>query len=427
MSSPWITRGARRLSMLLAASALLGGYQQSANAAGMSLAQAIDISVQGNKDLQAARYIVEEARGRLLQAGLPPNPRLDIAAKNDLLFGNAGEYAASIGISQQFSITGRLAHQKEVARVDVALAQAEIKQVELKLAGEVSSEFYRLLVLDRQIALRERLIVAEQALVAGTRNRFKAAEVSELDVNTAQLELQRLSQERALLLSQRISQQARMNQLLGRSASQVLELDETLPADESLPSLVDLARQALSSRPDLRFALLSADRAQANQALARAQRWEDWTVGVGLEQGRQVIDGGPPQGSSRVIGLSLSIPLPWRNRNQGNVAAAAAAGAQADARIEALKLGIGNEVASAYAETERLQQALSAYRGNILAVSARNVRLAQQGYDQGLIPVGDVVRIQRQQGELNIAYLNTLDQYLQALARLRSATGNFLK
>jgi len=427
MSSPWITRGARRLSMLLAASALLGGYQQSANAAGMSLAQAIDISVQSNKDLQAARYSVEEARGRLLQAGLPPNPKLDIAAKNDLLFGNAGEYAASIGVSQQFSIAGRLAHQKELARADVALAQAEIKQAELKLADEVRSEFYRLLVLDRQIALRERLLGSEQALVAGTRSRFKAAEASELDVNTAQLEMQRLSQERSLLLSQRISQMARMNQLLGRSANQNLALDETLPTDEALPSLAELQRQALSSRPDLRFALLSADRAQVGQALARAQRWEDWTVGVGLEQGRQVIDGGAPQGSSRVIGLSLSIPLPWRNRNQGNVAAATAAGAQADARIEALKLSIANEVASAYAETERLQQALTEYHGNILAVSARNVRLAQQGYGQGLIPVGDVVRIQRQQGELNIAYLNTLDQYLQALARLRSATGNFLK
>jgi len=427
MSSPRITREARRLSMLLVASALLGGYQQSANAAGMSLAQAIAISVQSNKDLQAARYIVEEARARSVQAGLPPNPRLDIAAKNDVLFRNEGEYAASVGVSQQFSIAGRLAHQKEVARVDVALALAEIKQAKLKLAGEVSSEFYRLLVLDRQIALRERLIVAEQALVLGTRNRFKAAEVSELDVNTAQLELQRLTQERALLLSQRISQQARMNQLLGRSASQALALDEALPAKESLPALAELQRQALSSRPDLQFALLGADRARANQALARAQRWEDWTVGVGLEQGRQVIDGGPPQGSSRVIGLSLSIPLPLRNRNQGNIAETAAAGEQAAARIEALKLSVANEVARAYAETERLQQALSEYRSSMLGVSARNVRLAQQGYDQGLIPVGDVVRIQRQHGELNIAYLNTLDQYLQALARLRSATGNFLK
>ena len=281
--------------MLLVASALLGGYQQSANAAGLSLAQAIAISVQSNKDLQAARYSVEEARARLLQAGLPPNPRLDIAAKNDLIFRNEGEYNASIGVSQQFSIAGRLAHQKTVARVDVALALAEIKQAELKLAGEVRSEFYRLLVLDRQISLRERLIAIEKALVAGTRERYKAAEVSELDVNTAQLELQRLSQERTLLLSQRIRQMARMKQLLGRSATQDLELDETLPTDESLPSLAELQRQALSSRPDLRFALLNADRAQANQALARAQRWEDWTVGVGLEQGTRSSTGGRPR------------------------------------------------------------------------------------------------------------------------------------
>ncbi|BBP03051.1 cellobiose phosphorylase [Sulfuriferula plumbiphila] len=425
MSSPCINRASWRLLIFLIGSTLLGGLSQTANAAGMTRLQAIDIAVQSNKDLQAARYTVEQARARLLQAGLPPNPRLDIAARNDLIFRNQGEYAASIGISQQFSVVGRIAHQKEVARVDVALALAEIRQAELKLAGDVTSRFYRILALNRQIEVRERLMDVDQKLVLGTRNRFKAAEVSELDVNTAQLELQRLTQERALLLSQRITQLAQLNQLLGRPATQAIALNDALPASDSLPSLANQQRQALSSRPDLRFALLSANRAQANQALARVQRWEDWTVGVVLEQSHLVIDGGPSQGSSRALGLSLSIPLPLRNKNQGNIAEAAATEAQAYTRIEALKLSIGNEVASTYAETERLQQALSEYQRNMLALSARNVRLALQGYNQGLIPVGDVVRIQRQQGELNIAYLDTLDQYLQALARLHIATGDY--
>jgi outer membrane protein TolC len=84
-------------------------------------------------------------------------------------------------------------------------------------------------------------------------------------------------------------------------------------------------------------------------------------------------------------------------------------------------------VASTYAEAERLQQAVSAYQRNMLALSARNVRLAQQGYNQGLIAIVDVVQAQRQQGELNIAYLNTLDQYLQALARLRTAVGTNIR
>ena len=425
MSLPWCIRVSWRFLVFFVGSALSGALNQTANAAGMTLPKTIDIAVQNNKDLQTVRYTVEQARARLLQAGLPPNPRLDIAARNDTIFKNQGEYVAGIGISQQFSVADRIGHQKDVARVDVALALAEINQVEIKLAGDVTSRFYSLLALNRQIEARERLIDVDQKLVLVTRNRFKAAEVSELDVNTAQLELQRLTQERALLESQRTTQLAKLNQLLGRAATQALELDDTLPASDLLPSLADMQRKALLLRPDLRFALLNADRAQANRALAHAQRWEDWTVGVGLEQGRQVIDGAPPQGADRLLGLSLSIPLPLRNKNQGNIAEAAASGAQAYARIEALKLSIGNEVASAYAETERLQLVLLEYQRNMLTLSARSVRLAQQGYRQGLIPVGDVVLAQRQQGELNMSYLNTLDQYLQALARLHIATGDY--
>ena len=422
----WFKRTSWRQLTIFIGIALLCGHNQIANAAGMTLPQAIDIAVQSNKDLQAVRYSVEQARARLLQSGVAPNPRLDITAKNDRFFKNEGEYVAGIGISQQFSVAGRIGQQKEVARVDVALALAEIKQAELKLAGDVASRFYSILALNRQIEARERLIDVDQKLLLGTRNRFKAAEVSELDVNTAQLELQRLTQERALLLSQRITQMGQLNQLLGRSATQALELDDALPTSESLPSLADQQRQALSLRPDLRFAVLNADRAQANQALARAQRWEDWTVGVGLEQGHQVIDGAPPQGTGRTLGLSLSIPLPLRNKNQGNIAEAAATGTQAYARIEALKLSISNEVASAYAETERLQQALSDYQRNNLELSERNVRLVQQGYSQGLVPISDVVLIQRQQGELNISYLNALELYLQAWSRLHIATGDYV-
>lgn len=427
MPSLWINRVSFRFMVLLAGTVLLGGISQAVNAAGLILEQVIDTAVHNNKDLQAARYIVEEARARLLQAGLPPNPRLDMAAKNDRIFKNEGEYTASIGISQQFSVTRRIAYQKEVARVDVALASVEIRQAELKLAGDVAAGFYRILALDRQNAVRERLIDIDRKLVLGTRNRFKAAEVSELDVNAAQLDLQRLTQERTLLLSQRTTQLAQLNQLLGRPAAQPLELDGALPATDALPSLTEQQRQALALRPDLRFALLNADRARSDQALARAQRWEDWTVGVGLEQGRTVIDGGPPQGSSRALGLSLSIPLPLLNQNQGRIAETAAAGTQAEARIEALKLSIGNEVASAYAEAARLQQVIAEYQRNMLPVTERNVRLAQQGYNQGLVSIVEVVQAQRQQGELSGAYLNTLDQYLQAQVRLNTAAASYLK
>ncbi|MHB8744101.1 MAG: TolC family protein [Sulfuricaulis sp.] len=421
----WIKRASWRRLIVFTGIALLGSVSVAANAAGLTLEEAVGMAIHDNKDLQAARYAVEAARARLSQAGLLPNPRLELSEKSDSIFNNEGEYTAYVGLSQQFPIAGRIARQKNVAQADVALAQAEINEAERKLTGDVAASFYRILAVERQIEVRDRLIGIDEKLAEATRNRFRAAEVSELDVNTAQLELQRLTQERALLLDQRATQLAQLNQLLGQPVAQSLALDDTLPTIEPVPSLIEAQQRALALRPDLRFALLTADRARADQALARAQRWEDWTVGVGVEQNRLAIQGLPPQNSGRALGVTLSIPLPLFNRNQGRIAETAAAGTQAAVRIEALKLSIGNEVATAYAEAERLQTAVQQYQQDILAVSDRNVRLAQQGYDQGLVSIVEVIQAQRQQSDMNISYLDVLEQYLQALVKLHLAVGDY--
>jgi outer membrane protein TolC len=98
---------------------------------------------------------------------------------------------------------------------------------------------------------------------------------------------------------------------------------------------------------------------------------------------------------------------------------------QARARVEALKLDISSEVYAAHAEAASLQALLKTYDADVLPVAERNVGLAQKGYGQGLVNILEVVQAQRQQAELKAAALNTLDQYLQALARLHTAVGDY--
>jgi cobalt-zinc-cadmium efflux system outer membrane protein len=427
MRDPAITRMRASVAWLAIALCVLAPSAFAADQSNaLDLRQLIARAQCGNKDLQAARYAIDIARARLLQAGLRPNPRLDVSARSDFLFGNEGEYGTSVGISQQFPIAGRILRQKDVARVDIALAQAEVEEAERKLAGEIAADAYRLIIVDRQIQSRDALIGIEKKLARTTRDRFKAAEVSELDVNTVRLDVQRLEQERALLQNQRAALQASLDTRLGRATASPILLDEPIPSLDALPAPALLQAKALALRPDYRSALLGADRAQAEQALAHALRWDDWTVGLELSQDRQVITGAPPQASNRAIGVTVSIPLPWINQGQGLLAEAQASQDQAQARIDALRLGIGNEIAGAQAEAARLQASLRQYTNGILPVSQGNVRLAQQGYSQGLIPVFDVVQAQRQQAELNATYLGTLDQYLQALVRLHTAVGDYL-
>ena len=140
---------------------------------------------------------------------------------------------------------------------------------------------------------------------------------------------------------------------------------------------------------------------------------------------RLFIDGGPPQNTDKILMLSLSIPLPLFNRNQGNVEAARASATQASESASALKFRIATEIANLYHEVERLDGVLASYTGNMLPLSDRNVRLAQQAYQQGQIGITEVVQAQRQQSDLHIAYLNVLSQYLNARTRLATATDDY--
>ena len=391
----------------------------------LNLDQLIGTAERDNKDLRAARFAVDAARARLVQAGALPNPRVNLGAGSDFAFRNEGAYGASVGVSQDFPIAGRLARQKDVARVDIDLAQAEILDAQRKLAGEIAGNVYRILVVDRQMQARDSLSAVDERLAKVTRSRFKAAEVSELDVNTIALDLQRLAQERLLLQTQRRTLLQSLNQQIGRSADAPLEVVEPLPAVDTLPALEAELSTALAQRPDQRQASLQIDRAQAELGLANAKRWEDWSVGLGVQEARQSIVGAPGQPTDRALTLNVTIPLSLKSRTQGLISEAAVGVRKSRAQSDALTQQIGSEVGAAHAEAASLQILFKNYESTLLPVTARNVALAQQGYERGLVPLLEVIQAQRQEADLRTNALNTLDLYLQAYARLRTAVGDY--
>jgi cobalt-zinc-cadmium efflux system outer membrane protein len=229
------------------------------------------------------------------------------------------------------------------------------------------------------------------------------------------------------LLSDKAAQTDHLSLLLGRTAAQPLVLDETFPATETFPPPQELQRRALERRPDLRSADLKAARARADTKLALSERWEDWTIGAGVERSRQVIEGAPPQSPSNQLALSLSIPLPLADTKQGRIEETMASGTQANAKIAALRHSISSEVASNLAEVKRLQQAVLDFQRTLIPMSERNLDMVQQSYGQGQLTITEVVQAARQQSDLNVSYLNTLNLYLQALAKLRTATAEYMK
>lgn len=227
-------------SIALMAGLLSGVCRASSEPGPLNLRQLIAMAQRDNKDLQVARYGVQIGQARLLQAGVLPNPRLELSRSTDVAFRNEGEYTGAVGFNQQFPVAGRLLREKNVARVDIALAENEVVEAERRLAGEVATNVYRILVINQQMQSRTDLIAVEEKLAKTTRDRYKAAEVSELDVNTVKLDLQRLAQEQSLLENQRHTASIALNTFVGRSVDAELVIEEPSPDATPLQSLKQL-------------------------------------------------------------------------------------------------------------------------------------------------------------------------------------------
>ena len=271
-----------------------------------------------NKDLVAARHVIAEAEGRLVQAGLWNNPEFEFRTEFDARTKD-GKRLYEGGFMQRFPWSGRLAQARAVARVDVAMAIEELRDKERMLAGNVLGKARALLAVDRKLginadnrSLLDRIFKQTSALTATGKATAAEARVIELEQTTLDLS-------REALVVERRAKLAELNGLLGRAPDDGMNMGGAFPEAPDAAALRAAAAQAVSRRPDRQLAALQIDKSQAEQRLAKAERWEDIGIGANLVRERE-------EGMyETMVGIGVAIPLPLWNRNQGRIAETQAA------------------------------------------------------------------------------------------------------
>jgi len=417
------------VAVALGAACWLGGVPIAKAADTITIEGAVREALANNPDLRAARYAIDMARGRLRQAGLWPNPDLELDGRDDFLFSAEGERGGSAGFAQRFPIARRLGRAKDVARVDIALAESEVHDAERILAGEVSRLVYRIVVLRDKAGAQDEVIRTAQSLAEAAQRRFEVAETSEVDVNLLRVEGGRLRQERIVLDIEARKAESSLAELLGRSPDAPVQVAADLDAPVLLPPRDQIVSHALRVRADLAQRRLEADRGAAEERLAKAERWGDWSLGLAYQGDRSVFEppgSGAPLGTARVqpdqfLGLKLTIPLPLWNRNQGRIAEARSSRNRAGARLAAEELKTKREIETAFFEVKRMEEVVRTYREQILKLTDRNIKLVRRGYGEGLVGISEVLQAQSQFTTLRQAYYDALGDLWRARVDLETA------
>lgn len=405
-----------RFALLLVSLAVVSGAVRAAEP--LSLDAAVRRALAQNRDLAAAAMGAEAARGRVEQAGLRPNPALEAGAQADLLTGNNGARKFDLGLTQAIPLGNRLREAQAVARVGIGAASAALADRRRLLAGEVTKLYVDLLALDQEVALRDRLIKANSRLLDLARSKAKIGEVSAVEVNAAALEQAKLEQERTGLVAERTSRLQDLKPLLGAASDEDVAVAGDLPGlTQALVANAD-GEKSTWNRPDLRVAALAVEQVEAEQRLAQVESKGDLTVGATYG-----YDRGAGGGADHLLGAKISIPLPVRNKNQGRLRELRAERTRAQREAEALEFKVASEVAAARQRAEQSRKILEGYRAMVLPLGEASERVLTEAYQQGQLPLFQVIQGQQQRLALESGVLAAGSAYAKALAELQTATG----
>ncbi len=401
---------------LLCAGALLVGGQVVAQPDQWTLHSTAQRVLQVAPERGVAEAEVTARRGGLQQAGVWPNPTIEIGASNTMGKddGQGGTDLNQISITQPLPISGRLGRQRAQAEAGLREAEASVGRQGLALEYEAARIFHGLQLSRARLALAEqRLESADEFQRIGQR-REQAGDLS-------RLERLRLDLVREAARQQIATAEGKFSEALSdfRTLLNLTEAEPSLPALDHFPELPPLAQleRHLDAHPALVAAREGVEAARHGVAVARANRLAD--PEVWLAQERDVL--GDRRQNAIAFGVAVTVPL-W-DRGKGNIDAAQANRQKAQLEVETLQRQLGNRLRLNHLHLSHLIEQGRDFRSHVLAPAQEIFQLSRKGFSAGQVGILNLVDAVETYFNARVRYLELLQEAWMEAAALRRSAG----
>jgi outer membrane protein, heavy metal efflux system len=414
--------------LLLAA--VLAAAPSPARGAELTVEELVGRAVEANPDLKAARAEIDAAVGRLRQAGLRPNPSLDLGFQRAL----SSDNTQTIGLTLPLDRGGRKEGRVGVAEHELTMKRAQVLDRERRLRAEVRMKGGEYLAIQRTLEVTDELLRVNREALGLVQQRVRQGAAPALEEGLMAVEVNRLDAGRQLQNSRLEIAALQLKALAGMAPDAPLALRGDLAPAEPPAARDEAVSRALAARPDLAAARADVALAEARVRKEEADgRW-DASVNVGYqrqEMGFSGLNGVTSSGATRPIqdtfhyfGAGVSITLPVRNRNQGSIAAARAETEAASRREEFVTLTVQQEVAAAFTQWEAARRSLTIYERGVRDVARQNLAVVRKSHELGRLGLLEVIAEQRRYIDIEQGYTEALKQVYDAAVEIRRMVGD---
>jgi len=376
---------------------------------------------QDNPTLLAGKLNIDESKAQEITAYLRPNPSATFSVDqiNPFAGGPVHSTYGDLLTTAFFSYLHERRHKRELrlesAQKGTQIAVSTQADLERSLIFALRSAFVSTLEAKAVLQLAKDNLAYYDHVLDVSRIRFKAGDIAQIDLD--RLELVRVQYESDLQTAEvnlRTSKIALLTLLNDRAPVEQFDVSGTYDFSELLPARDEFRKIALDTRPDLRAAIQSVDKAQTDHKLAVANGSTDPTLG--FDMGRN-----PP--IDHYIGFSVGVPLRVFDRNQGEKLRTQLDITRNERLRDAAEAGVFSDVDSGYATLNSTVILLQPYKARYLQMSVRVRDTVFFSYQHGGASLLDFLQAESDYRAVQLNYVNLVGSYLTAAAQLNMAVG----
>lgn len=394
----------------------------------------VEVALERNRELLAARERVAEAQGLLRRAGVRPSPTLEIDYGAGGPLGSPGTDELALRYAQPIELGGKRGKRQAIGISGVAAAEAGFATHTRQLVFDVKVRAAEARAALAKTAALAEVVAAGREALRLTRARVGEGDAAALEGQLLTVEVARMEAQHATYRGRATATLADLRRLVGLDAVELPSVgpSSSLQPDVSL-ALPDLTARALKMRPDLAAARAVEQQSAAELALARAEGVPDLTASATYTQDSDTTDGlfavtssgqpAPIIDNDKRISVGVSIPLFWRGRNRGNTDAAMARATGARLHREYLESAVPRDVEAAYARWTAARDTVMVFRQGVVDQADRNLVVMREAYTLGQLRLLDVLNEQRRLIETRLAHIDAETELAQAAADLERAVG----
>jgi cobalt-zinc-cadmium efflux system outer membrane protein len=358
------------------------------------------MALANNPTLAQSAARVQAARGRWVQAGLYPNPKIGYMADEIGNFGKAGMQGG--GFSQEIVRGRKLSLDRAVASREIAQAQQQLEAQRWRVTNDVRAQFYSLLVAQRTMELSDQLLELGRRSLKSAEDLFKGQLVSRVDVLQAQIELSTTQATAEGARHRYAAVWRRLAATIGVPDMQPVPVSGDLQPSMDRITWEDSLQRILASSPELGAAFAGVQRARFVLARAQAEPIPNFDVEASVQHDNESGDD--------VAGVTVMFPIPIHNKNQGAICAAEAELRIAQAEVARLQLALQNRLATVFERYATALELAERYQREILPNARQSLDLVDQAYRAEELSYVNVLMAQRTFAQTNLAYLNALQE-----------------